>query len=160
MKEKVQKWVTQGLLAFVFISIGFALGKEATLRSARSDKTGASGIAAKSESKVIVYYAHANIRCTTCNRIEAMTKQVVETRFADDLAAGRLEWRTANFQEDEEMAKRYDVVSSGVVIVKTAGGKELDFAKLDEVWSLNKQPEQFSAYIGNAIAKYLAGDQP
>ena len=160
VKEKTRKWITQGLLAFVFVSIGFVLGKEATLHSARNEKAEEPASIEQGESKVVVYYVHANIRCATCNGIEAMTKQVVETRFADALASGKLAWRTANFQEDEQLAERYDIASSGVIIVKTSGSKELKFAKLDKVWSLNKQPDQFKAYVGDAIAEYLEGGQP
>ena len=160
MKEKARKWITQGLLAFVFVSIGFVLGKEATLRSTRNDKADEPESIEQRESKVIVYYVHANIRCATCNGIEAMTKQVVETRFANAFASGKLEWRTANFQEDEQLAERYDIASSGVIIVRTAGSKEVKFAKLDKVWSLNKQPDQFKVYVGDAIAEYLGGGQP
>ncbi len=159
MKEKIQKWIARGLISFVLISVGFALGKEAGLRSGRSDSTDKSGVTIGTESKVVVYYVHASIRCMTCNSIEAKTKQVVESRFAAELAAGRVEWRTADFQEDVALAKKYDIVSSGVIIVRSAEGKEVDVAKLDEVWSLKNKPEEFNAYVGNAIAKYLAEDQ-
>ena len=98
---------------------------------------------------------HTTFRCVTCNEIERLTKALVETEFADDLAAGRIEWREANFQQDESLAKRYEVVSSCVVVVNMQGGKERGFQRLDDVWTRYQDPADFNGYVGAAIRKYL-----
>ena len=105
--------------------------------------------------KVVVYYLHTTFRCVTCNEIERMAKVLVETEFADELAAGRIEWREANFQQDESLAKRYEVVSSCVVVVNIQGGQEKGFQRLDDVWTRYEDPADFNAYVGAAIRKYL-----
>ena len=105
--------------------------------------------------KVVVYYLHTTFRCVTCNEIERLAKTLVETEFADDLAAGRIEWREANFQKDESLAKRYEVVSSCVVVVNIQGGQEKGFQRLDDVWTRYQDPADFNAYVGAAIRKYL-----
>jgi len=67
-------------MAFVWISLGFAAGREATLRrTARSmDDVGGGGAA----DRVIVYYLHTTYRCATCQEIERLTKALLEREFA------------------------------------------------------------------------------
>lgn len=162
--EKAKNISRSVLLAFVLISIGFALGKEVTARrqilttgpqSPTLPATSDSPVA--TDDKVIVYYLHTTFRCVTCNEIERLTKALVETEFADDLAAGRIEWREANFQQDESLAKRYEVVSSCVVVADIQGGKEREFQRLDDVWTRYQDPADFNGYVGAAIRKYLTG---
>lgn len=153
------KTVTRGaLLAFVLVSIGFALGKEVTARrqapAAGPESEGHAAPAATSE-KVVVYYLHSTFRCVTCNEIERLAKALVETEFAEDLAAGRIEWREANFQRDESLAKRFEVVASCVVVSHVEGGKEKEYQRLDDVWTRYQDPSDFNAYVGAAIRKFL-----
>jgi len=153
--------VRQVLLVFVLISIGFALGKEAGRRSASkvrtADATASAPDASAHDDKVIVYYLYGAIRCVTCNTIEATAKEVIETKFAQAIKDGRMEWKTANFQEDEELAKRYNIASSTLVLVERKGGKDVRFEKLEEAWTLVDNKPAFVAYVENAIKSYLEG---
>ena len=91
------------LLAFVIFSVGYAVGKEVALRRMQAAvvvpaaPAGESPVAGKNQT-LTVLYLHATFRCATCNRMEALAKDVVETEFADELASGRIAWRSANFQ--------------------------------------------------------------
>jgi hypothetical protein len=156
--ETAKNITRNALLAFVLISVGFALGKEVTARR-QTPTTGpespASVAPVATSDKVVVYYLHTTFRCVTCNEIERLTKALVETEFADDLTAGRIEWREANFQQDESLAKRYEVVSSCVVVVNIQGGHESGFQRLDDVWTRYEDPADFNGYVGAAIRKYL-----
>jgi len=159
--EKAKNITRNALLAFVLISVGFALGKEVTARR-QTPTTGpespapvATEAPVATSDKVVVYYLHTTFRCVTCNEIERLTKALVETEFADDLTAGRIEWREANFQQDESLAKRYEVVSSCVVVANMQGGKEREFQRLDDVWTRYQDPAGFNGYVGAAIRKYL-----
>ena len=81
------------LLCFVLISIGFALGKEVTHR--RIAATSASTSAprpAEAGTRIAVYYMHMTLRCVSCNTIERMAHDLVQTEFADALSDGRVEW--------------------------------------------------------------------
>lgn len=167
--EKAKNITRATLLAFVLVSVGFALGKEVTARrqAATSQPESTASAAATGQvaapgdkpvatsNKVVVYYLHTTFRCVTCNEIERLAKTLVETEFADALAAGRIEWREANFQKDESLAKRYEVVSSCVVVVNIEGGQEKGFQRLDDVWTRYQDPADFNAYVGAAIRKYL-----
>ena len=160
--ERLRKIARGVLLAFVWITVGFALGKEATLRGVRSAAPlpAAMETSAARPDRVEVYYLHATFRCVTCNTIEKMTRGVLESRFAAELADGRIQWREADFQMDEALAKRFEVVSSCVVVAGFRDGKETGYQRLDEVWTLLNDPAAFERYVGDAIRKVLPGPPP
>lgn len=156
--ENFKNFIRLALFAFVFVSIGFLLGREVTVRrqapaSGLQSATPVAPVAAGD--KVVVYYLHTTFRCVTCNEIERLAKTLVETEFADDLAAGRIEWREANYQQDESLAERYQLASSCVVVVNLQAGEEKDFQRLDDVWTRYQDPADFNEYVGAAIRKYL-----
>lgn len=162
MKAKVI--IGKLLMAFVLISIGFAAGKEVTLRAmAKNDNADqvvtspVSGQQKQSQDKVILYYMHASFRCFTCNSIESMAKEVVENDFAEELADGRLEWQSVNFQESISLGRRYGVGTSTLVIVKIVDGEEVEFQRMDEVWTKVTNPEEFKQYVDEMVRKYLEG---
>lgn len=155
------------LLVFVLITIGFALGKEVTVRKFQNRENGVTPMpdgtgekprptdTAALNDHVIVYYFHGAVRCKTCNGIEKSAHEVVNTQFAEEQKDGRVVWHTENFQEREDLAKRYEVTSSTVVVVEMRGGKETGFERLDMVWELTDDVEALQKYIALAIAQHL-----
>lgn len=151
------------LLAFVLVTVGFALGKEyARHGSTRADQgnAAASPEAAATGDRVVVYYLHKTIRCVTCNALEQAAADVVRTDFADAVAAGRMEFRTANFEDDEALARRYDVVTSGIVLVRVKDGREAGHRRLEEAWTVVHDPEALREFLRTAFRATLAGDTP
>lgn len=163
------------LLVFVLITIGFAFGKEVTLRRLQAREPGtdaaptpgtsglnpdANSVANGPTDQVIVYYLHGTVRCKTCNSIEKSAHEVVNTQFAEDQKDGRVVWHTENFQEREDLAKRYEVTSSTVVVVEMRGGKETGFERLDRVWELTDDVEALQKYIALAITRHLKAGGP
>ena len=134
------------LLAFVLVSVGFALGKHSAGQGA------ASAAPASATEQVRVYYLHATFRCTTCDSIEKMTKTLLDNKFAAALKSGELTFVEANFQKDKALAKRFDVSSSCVVV---EGMRDGSFKRLDEVWTLMSKPPEFDAYVGGAVEALL-----
>jgi hypothetical protein len=157
---KAKRIIGQLLIAFVLVTIGFALGKE----SARTPPAGQGAATpvppAASGEQIIVYYMHQTFRCVTCNKIEAMTEDLVKTEFAGAMQSGRLQFRRADFQEDEALARRYNVASSSVVVVKERDGKDVAFKRLDDVWTQVDKPAEFRAYVGGVLREYLGGEAP
>lgn len=149
------------LLWFVLITIGFAIGKEVTLRSfqAAPDKRSAAPEAPPAREKTLVYYMHATVRCVTCNTIEKMAHKVVQQKFAAEIQSGRMEWQVVNFQEREDLAKRYNVASNGVVLVEQKNGKDVRSRTLEDVWTLMDDPPAFDKYVADAIRAYLAPEE-
>lgn len=162
MNNRLQQTLKHVLLAFVLITIGFALGKEVTLRrlATAGGETSPADIRqseSSSTARAIVYYAHGTLRCVTCNTIEALAGETVENRFAAEVAEGTVVWQVVNFQEDEAFAERYDIVSSCVVVVGMQGNEETGYRRLDEVWTKVDDPPAFQAYVAQAIRQFLPG---
>ena len=152
MKGKAKAIVSRLLLVFVLISIGYAIGKEVTVHKlAGRGGLGSATTAPVSGDKVIVYYMHATLRCVTCNAIEKAAHQAVQQDFAEQLKAGRVEWMAVNIDEDEALAKRYNVASSTVVLVHLRDGKEVGHEQLDGVWELSDKREELRSYIAGKI---------
>ena len=136
------------LLAFVLISIGFSLGKHyAAKESAVTEGA--------KKSLVRVYYMHATLRCSTCNNIERMTEQLLEDKYLQEMVDDKIEFAKVNFQENQALAKKFDVLASCVVIAKIEAGKIVAHKRLDKVWTLYRKPDEFNAYISKAIQTYM-----
>lgn len=141
------------LLAFVLVSVGFEVGREVTLRRLR--ETPATTLTGGPGHRVVAYYMHGTYRCTACNTIERLAREVIETRFADRLAAGDIRWQTVDFMVREDLAERYDVSASCLVLVSIRDGQEIAFEVLEEVWELSEDPPAFNAYVEGAIGRFL-----
>ena len=147
--------LTRLLIAFVLISVGYALGKHA----ARPGPGLPEPDLPEEGTTVMVYYLHATFRCATCNTIEAMTRELLESEFAEQLAAGTIRMEEVNFQENEVLARRYEVAASCVVVAHVRDGEEVAHRRLDEVWMLMKDPPAFNRYVGDVIRGSLAAGE-
>lgn len=150
---KTANIVRNVLLAFVLVTIGFALGKASAKRDAplvrapdAVTSTNASATAGAAV-RVRVYYAHTTVRCSSCNAIERLGEKVVRGRYAAELADGRISWNVVDFQQDEAFAKRYGIVSSSIVVTREEGGREASHRRLDEVWTHIRNPSAFESYM-------------
>lgn len=149
------------LLTFVLISIGFVLGKHSVRQTGLPPGMAPSPAQAeKARQTVTVFYMHATIRCVTCNTIEKMTRDLLESQFSTELAEGILVWRDVDFQKNEALAGQFAVVSSCVVVARMEGNTVADFKRLDEVWTLMDDPPAFNTYIADAIQFLLAQADP
>ncbi|MFO7898676.1 MAG: nitrophenyl compound nitroreductase subunit ArsF family protein [Planctomycetota bacterium] len=158
MTANFKAWTSRILLAFVFVTIGFALGREtAPVPSASTGEEQAQVQAqpAADDDKVVVYSAHMTFRCWECNQIEHLTKELLEKEFAREQAAGLIEYRSVDYMKDSDFAKRYNIASSTVVLVRIEDGHEADFVRLDEVWTKARKREEFLSYVGGAIRSQL-----
>ena len=169
------------LLAFVLVSVGFAAGQEVQKRrqangpapDAGQADLGAQGSTAAGQAgagqgqaasapavkgdRVVVYYFHASYRCLTCNLVESTARKLVETNFADAVQTGRLEWRTANFQEDEDLARRYSVGTNMLVVARFCDGQEVAHRRLDRVMELIHRNDEFADYVLAGVQDVLEG---
>lgn len=147
--SSLKKTIARALLCFALVSLGFALGR----MTAGPAQAGPAAFG--DTAQVVVYYFHAPVRCATCNKVEAMTKEVVQSAFAPQLRDGRVVLLVADYQEREDLATRYDIASSGIVVVKVRGGAEVEFTRLDEAWFAADEPLKFRQCVTNAVARRL-----
>jgi len=149
-----KKWLTAVLLLFVLASVAFVVVREVMSRNADStaavSETG--DVPAKSD-VLTVYYFHGTQRCMTCNRIEELAKAAIQARYAEELADGRVVFRSVNVDEpaNEHFIKDFQLASRTVVMAKD--GK---YETFDAVWTLVRDPQKFTGYIQDGAAKMLA----
>ena len=150
-KDKTINVLKHALLAFVLVTIGFGIGKEWTLRRVQSTAS-PDRVAGDT---VVVYYAHATIRCVTCETIERLTHETLDEQFSAEQADGRLVLKAVNFQEDTAFAAQYEIVANCVVVSRVVQGKEVRHQRLDEVWELYEDPPVFKQFLGDVIRAHL-----
>lgn len=154
-KDKTVSIVRQSLLAFVLVTIGFALGKEVTLRRVAQAPPHVVAPVDTSLNQVVVSYAHATIRCVSCNTIERLVQETLDEQFAEAVTQKWIVLQEVNFQEDTAFAKQYEIVANCVVLRQIKQGQEIQHQRLDKVWELYENPPAFKAYLGDAIRDYM-----
>ena len=82
-KEKTINILKHGLLAFALVTIGFTIGKEVTLRRLEQAPPHDALSTGQGKDQVVVSYAHATIRCVSCNTIERLIKETLDEQFAE-----------------------------------------------------------------------------
>jgi len=156
---RTKKIVSNLLLVFVLVTIGFSLGKHSVLRRMTADATtvsaGNSSLAAGKKA-VKVFYMHSTFRCITCSGAEALALELVDKEFAETRKNQTLLWEDVNFQENAVLAKKFDVLATCMVVASIEGGQIVDFVRLDDVLTLSEKPEEFNDYVRNALNNALS----
>ena len=147
------------LLAFVAVSIVILIAREMRGRSRTATKPADRAATAPGGRRVIVYYFHRNVRCETCNKIEAWTGQVVRESFANALGEGLVEWKVLNFQApgNQQYQKQFKLHTPSVIVADTLDGKTTRWQDLPDVWTLLDDRAAFDSYIRDGINQYLQG---
>ncbi len=147
------------LLTFVGLSVVYLVVQElrpAPVVKGDADETGvastapaASGPARPSGRKLIVYYFHRTQRCRDCLNMEDYAHDALKDGFPNALESGAIEWRAVNVEQpgQEHFVEKYDVTSSGVVLVDMRNGKQEGWQKLVRVWELVDHEADFKAYV-------------
>ncbi len=110
-----------------------------------------------SDSKVIAYYFHGNFRCPTCRAMEKYTKEAIEGNFKDDLASGRLVFKTINIDEkgNTHYVDDYQLYTKSLVISKVVDGREVEHKNLAKIWEYVRNKDKFLDYVIKEIRDYL-----
>jgi hypothetical protein len=142
--------LTSALVAFALISLGYALGKQAgdspeDLVAPPPAGTGA----------VIIYF-HRTQRCEACNTVETVTRSIVEQTHAEAVADGRLVLRMADVQKRSDLAERFDLTTSSVVVLRFDEARLVDHTVLDEVLIHWRDRRKLRSYIDSAVTDALA----
>ncbi|MCS7303922.1 MAG: nitrophenyl compound nitroreductase subunit ArsF family protein [Thermoguttaceae bacterium] len=118
-----------------------------------------SGLPSGGQETLVVWYFHGTMRCPTCQAIEALAHEIVQSDFAQELASGRVVWKTANYEKPmySALAKKLDVRMPVVALVRMQDGHLLESKTLDEVWGLVQDKSQFREFLVREIRQMLAG---
>jgi hypothetical protein len=109
--------------------------------------------------KLIVYYFHNSARCYTCRKFESLTKDIMETRFAEDVKKGRVEYQVVNVDDsgNEHFIKDYSLFSKSVILSDTKDGKQNRWKNLDKIWEKVRNEDAYREYIETEVRSYLKG---
>jgi cytochrome c-type biogenesis protein len=134
------------LLLFSAVSLCAAIVKHVRSRnSAGADQ-------APPRDGAVVYYLHQTWRCEACNTVEDTLKELVGTEFKDEVEAGRMQLRIANYMEDSALAAKFNPEGPMVIVVRYADGKEQSKpVKLDQALEIASQPERLKDYLRQGI---------
>ena len=109
------------------------------------------------EHRIVAYYFHGNVRCVSCRKIEAYTKEAIDSAFGGTLKSGQLEWRVVNTDsaQNEHFLQDYQLFTKSVIISDVHNGKETRWKNLDKVWELLGDQDKFHAYIQDEVRPFL-----
>ncbi|MCX5685441.1 MAG: nitrophenyl compound nitroreductase subunit ArsF family protein, partial [Planctomycetota bacterium] len=129
--------ISKLLIAFVLVTIGFALGRETGRTSPVPSDSAAPPAGPAVGHKVIAYYFYTNVRCATCRKIEAYTQEAV-TGLAAATKDVAVEWRAVNTDDaaNEHFKADYSLVAKSVIVADWHDGKQTQWKNLDKIWEL------------------------
>lgn len=167
----IKKIATAFLILFVVASVGTIVAKERNVQpTPQVAVTPATEVVETkpasptvqeitTQAKVVAYYFHGNMRCTTCKKIEALTMEAIETGFAEEIKSGRVELKVVNVEEtsNEHYIQDYQLVSRSVVVVRYEGEAQKDWKRLDAVWQLTGDKEAFIRLVQDETTALLKG---
>lgn len=154
--EKVKQTIAKLLIVFVIFCIGFSFGKHHKIAVPETPVKDVSSEASQKKFPVNVFYMHGTFRCESCNRIEKMAKTMLDEKFPEKLASGDIVWKEVNFQQRQDLAKKFEVVASCIVVEKTDQSGKSIFERLDKVWTLFEDKKAFDLYLMNSVNRILA----
>lgn len=108
---------------------------------------------------VEVLYFHGKQRCVTCNSIERLTREVLETHFTGELKNGTIMFHIIDISqpENEQIADKYEVSWSSLFVNKWMNGVEIKTNMTDFGFSYAKnQPEVFKQGLKEKLEAILA----
>jgi len=105
---------------------------------------------------VEVVYFHRTRRCYSCQYAGDMTQQTVETYFADELAQGRLVFKTLDVQDSANAAavEKYGPYGSSLFIDTVKDGQD-NIRAITAIWYNIGNDEKFTAAVKAEIEAAL-----
>ncbi len=104
-----------------------------------------------------VYYFHSNTRCTNCRNVEAFAREAVESRFADQLKAGKIVWQAINYETpgNEHYVTDYEIVAPNLVLAIYKDGKQAKWMGLKEVVDEAGDKAAFMDLLHKRLCEFL-----
>lgn len=107
--------------------------------------------------QIVVYYLHMNRRCMTCGKLEAYSKEAVETGFVEQLKDSSIVFRVENFETEgnEHFSKDYQLYSQSLILSRQHDGIETEWKNLNKIWKLVGDKEEFITYVQTEVAEFV-----
>lgn len=139
----------------------FGLGLQSNACSAQAALANASETAklTRQQVKTVVYYFHGNMRCSSCRKIEAYTKEAIQSGFAGALKNGYLELKVINVEEpgNDHYVKDFQLYTRSVVVERNLDNEQEQWKNLDRVWNLVRNKTAFMEYVQRETLAMMKG---
>jgi hypothetical protein len=132
----------------LLVLLTFATGMFACSGSSSASPKGPSSLAPGK--KVEVVYFHFTRRCMTCNNVEKVSKEAVETQYAPQVKANEITFKSVNLDEKdgEAIGAKYKIEGQTLIII--SGDKRVDLTDKGFMYA-NDSPEKLKAEIKKAV---------
>jgi hypothetical protein len=100
--------------------------------------------------KVEVYYFHFTRRCMTCNNVEKVSKESVETLFPDQVKTGDVSFKSINLDEKDGEAIGVKYKIEGQTLIVISGDKSVNLTDKGFMYA-NNSPDKLKAEIKKAV---------
>ena len=99
---------------------------------------------------ITVYYFHFTRRCMTCNNVEKVSKEGVETQFAAQVKSGEISFKSVNLDEKdgEAIGAKYKIEGQTLIVI--CGDKRVDLTDKGFMYA-NESPAKLKAEIKKAV---------
>jgi hypothetical protein len=106
------------------------------------------------EKKVEVFYFHFTRRCMTCNNVEKVSREAVETQFVAQVKNGEISFRSVNLDEKdgEAIGAKYKIEGQTLIVI--SGDKRVDLTDKGFMYA-NDSPAKLKAEIKKAVEGLL-----
>jgi hypothetical protein len=96
---------------------------------------------------VVAYYFYTTLRCENCLRIEAWSKEALDSAFSEQQSAGLLWWRPLNtdLPRYSHFTTHYNLERKSLVIAEFRDGQQVRWKKCENVWDLLDEKLAFIA---------------
>jgi hypothetical protein len=109
--------------------------------------------------KLLVYDFHITHRCATCQKIEEVTVQTLDTFYRAQIDSGIIVFKTFNceLEENAALVKKYSAYGSTLVLARVwPDGKEVIVDITDLAFSKIGKPELFTAKLREKIDELMS----
>lgn len=152
--------LTASLLLFVAASLVTLVvkGLQGVTPSSRPPAV-TSGGASGDVRQVIAYYFLGKVRCSSCRKIEEISRAAIEGYFPRELADGRLRFLVVNVDlpENRHFIEDFRLESSSLVLVEVRDGRPAVWKNLPDVWTLVDDPPKMETHVRDEVAAILKG---
>jgi hypothetical protein len=107
---------------------------------------------------LVVYCFHPAELCSSCEKIEKYTREVLDKSFAAPMKQGRLVWRVANYEapQNAHFADEYQIVSTCIVLADGRAGRAGKWKNLQqEAWAQVDNKKAFQDFVRGEIQAAL-----
>ena len=85
--------------------------------------------------RVLVMYFHRTECCSKGRMLESLIKEAVARDFANEAKAGKVEFRSIDFEKDERIAEAYKISQPALVVAEVRGGQVGRYTNFDSFWA-------------------------